>query len=561
MTPFTRFLIRAAATYILLFIPDLFLFAADYRTTGFKRSTAIVTIIIVASLLAVMKRSPLKTFLIFAICIQQAIWCGSIVYFGDILTPDKLLLSTLEHQDVLLELKSAAELLWPIMAVELFTLIGLLRLHSKDVENNISPRQLAAGFAIILICGLPIRWVRNFPAIRWVQSEWYVFAPSLSNATATAFPQAVAATLDAAASKAKWPDINVPQLTYGPPRAATEPTIVVLVMGESINPMQLSLFDPEKTTTPRLQDLSKAPPTGFELISRIGFAAGVATLASVPQFIRPSHDPLQIPSKNLFDIAQENKFDSWYLSTQSGTFLSVAGGAKSARRVVTSELTSPAKKALSDAYLVELQREALADRSRHSFIFLHQRTNHAPYTGYCAEQAAPSGSDDSERIQDYQSGLRCWDSNVRQLLDQLRDYPGAVYAFVTSDHNEFMDEDGLWGHTHLMLENAMVPMLLFTNRPQSAIARGFKSRQMMSAFAFTQDVSSAIGTELIAEGFPDDIMLLNGTLQLGVGTSIFAKRMSPWNFETKTFVGGQETSRTVVDIPDARQADTRGPQG
>lgn len=561
MTPFTRFLIRAAATYILLFIPDLFLFAADYRTTGFKRSTAIVTIIMLASLLAVMKRSPLKTFLIFAICIQQAIWCGSIVYFGDILTPDKLLLSTLEHQDVFLELKSIAELLWPIMAVQLFTLIGLLLLHSKDVEDNISPRQLATGFAIILVCGLPIRWVRNFPAIRWVQSEWYVFSPSLSNATATAFPQAVAATLDAAASKAKWPDINVPPLTFGPSRAATEPTIVVVVMGESINPLQLSLFDPTKKTTPRLQDLSVAPPKGFELISRIGFAAGVATLASVPQFIRPSHDPLQIPSKNLFDIAQDNKFDSWYLSTQSGTFLSVAGGAKSARRVVTSELMSPGKKSLGDAYLVELQREALADRSSHSFVFLHQRTNHAPYTGYCAEQAAPSGPDDSDRILDYQSGLLCWDSNVRQLLDQLRDFPGAVYAFVTSDHNEFMDEDGLWGHTHLMLENAMVPMLLFTNRPQSTIARGFKSRAMMSAFAFTQDVSSALGTELIAAGFPDDVMLLNGTLQLGVGTSIFAKRLSPWNFETKTFVGGQETSRTVIDIPEARQADSRGPQG
>ena len=557
MTPIARFLCRAALTYFLLFIPDLALYAADYRTTGFQRSTAIVTVLALASWLAVMKYSTFKTLLIVAICFQQAIWCGAIVYFGDALRPDQLQLFTNEVNDTLLVLTSEMKLLAPILIIQFVTLLGLLHLHRKDIEDNVRPTQLAMICAAIIVAGLPIRWVRNFPAIRWVHSEWHVFPPNLTNATATAFPQAVAAALDTAASTANWPDMKVAQLQYGPPRTAGEPTLVVVIMGESINPFQLSLFDQDKLTTPRLQSLRQAPPDGFELIPRIGFSAGVATLASVPQFIRPSHDPLQMPTKNLFEISRENNFDSWYFSTQSGVFLSVAGGAPSARRVVTAELIGPSQIALKDAYLVDLEREALSARSRLSFIFMHQRTNHAPYTGFCTDAAKASGADISDRILAYQSGIRCWDSNVHALLDPLKDWPGAVYAFVTADHNEFMGEDGMWGHTHPVLRNALVPMLLFTNRPQSAIAHSFRSRPMLSAFAFTQEVSRALGTELIAPGFPDDVMLLNGTLQRGVGISLSVKQIAPWKFEVKTFVAGKEASRKIVDIPEARSADNR----
>jgi glucan phosphoethanolaminetransferase (alkaline phosphatase superfamily) len=108
----------------------------------------------------------------------------------------------------------------------------------------------------------------------------------------------------------------------------------LFIMGESINPVRLSLFEASADTSPNLSSWRTDPPKGMHLFSRIGFASGVATLASVPSLIRVAFIPIEGERRglNLFKLARKTGFSTWYFSSQGHHFLATAGGAPGAVR-------------------------------------------------------------------------------------------------------------------------------------------------------------------------------------------------------------------------------------
>ena len=79
------------------------------------------------------------------------------------------------------------------------------------------------------------------------------------------------------------------------------------------------------------------PPDGFTLIPQIGFSGGLDTYASVPGFLRAAYWPVQAQKfgVNLFELAHQQGFKSWYFSAQTLNFLEAAGGAPHAERIAT----------------------------------------------------------------------------------------------------------------------------------------------------------------------------------------------------------------------------------
>jgi glucan phosphoethanolaminetransferase (alkaline phosphatase superfamily) len=104
-----------------------------------------------------------------------------------------------------------------------------------------------------------------------------------------------------------------------------------------------------------------------------------------------------------------------------------------------------------DDGLAKLAAE-VPNRGENSFIFLHERVNHSPYTTNCSP--APQGvsifkpetdSSDARRRAAYDNGLRCWDHQLTTLVAPFLKRHGAVHIFHMSDHNELMAENGRWG--------------------------------------------------------------------------------------------------------------------
>jgi glucan phosphoethanolaminetransferase (alkaline phosphatase superfamily) len=97
------------------------------------------------------------------------------------------------------------------------------------------------------------------------------------------------------------------------------------------------LYDFKADTTPNLSSWRANLPARFTLIPRLGFSGGLDTYASVPTLLRAAYWPVQAQTfgVNLFELAHQQGFKSWYFSAQTLNFLEAAGGAPHAERIAT----------------------------------------------------------------------------------------------------------------------------------------------------------------------------------------------------------------------------------
>jgi len=214
-----------------------------------------------------------------------------------------------------------------------------------------------------------------------------------------------------------------------------------------------------------------------------------------------------------------------------------------------------------DDGLTKLAQEIPED-SEKSFVFLHQRVNHTPYTSNCAP--APEGlyifhaetsSTDDRRRAAYDNGLRCWDRDVSAIVEPFLKRPGAVHIFITADHSELMAENGRWGHGFTDLRVAMVPMMLLTNRPESDVATLFKSWSPPTTYHLAQTVAQAFGVRLETPDVPADRFFLNSTMPFALAGFMEVEQIKPGVYRVKSFArNGQLLSQEITNLPEAAAA-------
>lgn len=273
---------------------------------------------------------------------------------------------------------------------------------------------------------------------------------------------------------------------------------IAVIMGESINPSRMDIFKRGLNLTPNL--LALAESTGpYRLIVKRGLSAGVASNASVTGFLGGSPFPWRAEgSRSVFDLATQQGFETFYWSAQTRSPIELLDGG----RFVGSEHCfehSPADFAVRKDWLLVDKLNAYPP-GRREFFFVYPRCNHSPY--FChgrtpSAPAAPSKTGNDWLVHNYDLGMREFDKLVSDLLAGFRARAsGDLFVFITSDHNELLGEGGLAGHTlsdHAI--GALVPSMLYTNRPDHPVAQAFNAAEFPSAFFLSSLVMSLMGVE------------------------------------------------------------------
>ena len=91
-----------AASWLLLFLPDLLLYWSGYSVQSAVRFKAILFTAVAALLISTAKSRRFRMAAIAFLVINQLIWTGYAVYFGQPLSPEHLLLVQYEATDTLL---------------------------------------------------------------------------------------------------------------------------------------------------------------------------------------------------------------------------------------------------------------------------------------------------------------------------------------------------------------------------------------------------------------------------------------------------------------------------
>ena len=535
-TKLTRLAILWVATSILLLLPDFLLYWSGYSVTAALHDKPRIVALVLALLISTTAWRNFRMAAITFLALNQLIWTGYVVYFGKPLSPEHLLVFTMEVSDTFWGVLAEWRSLLPWLAALLASSALLVFIHWPERRTAEWRSHVSAWIILAVVIASPAIWLMAkrlegaFPAAKTAS----MYGP---------FQALVGAVRIGMSHMAAGADFNVHGQTQQQIALPGEPVTVVVVMGESINPSRLSLFGFGRETTPRLARWRTTPPAGFSFIPKIGFSGGLDTYASVPTFLRTAYWPIEVQKfgVNLFELAYRQGFKSRYLSAQTMNFLTAAGGAPHAERIETREGNQQRYAAKRDDMLVEFAKE-VPDTSEHNFVFIHQSVNHTAYTRNCLH--APQGmyvfknekgSADDERRASYDNGLRCWDRNVTMIAKQFLKRRGAVYIFITADHNELMGEDGGWGHGFDDLRVAMVPMMLLTNRPKSEVALLFKSWSPPTSYRLGQTIARALGVRLETADIAPNRFYTNSTMPFGLAGFIEAEQLKSGVYRVKRF--------------------------
>lgn len=532
------------ATWLLLLLPDLLLYWNGYAVEAAVKLKAILFTAAAALLISTAKSRRFRMAVIAFLVINQIVWTGYVVYFGQALNPEHLLLVQHEAADTLLGVLDGWQSLLPWLLTLLAGAAALVALQWPQGPYTQWRSRISGVTFVVLVVAAVAGWMLH-PRID-------AAFPGKHTASIYGPFQAAVGAVRIGLTKVAATKLNVHAQSQQGVARDDEPVTIVVVMGESINPARLSVFGFAGDTTPNLAKWRAAPPDGFTLIPQIGFSGGLDTYASVPAFLRAAYWPVQAQKFgiNLFELAHEQGFKSWYLTAQTLNFLEAAGGAPHAERIAIAK---------GDDDLARLAGEIPAS-AEPSFIFLHQRVNHTPYMNNCASDDLnifhnETGTADDRRRAAYDNGLRCWDRAVAALVEPFLKRPGAVHIFITSDHSELMAENGRWGHGFSDLRVAMVPMMLLTNRPQSNVATLFRSWSPPTTYHLAQTVALGLGVRLETTNISPRRFYLNCTMPFALAGFMEVDQLKPGSYRVQTYArNGQVLSKEVTSLPEIAAA-------
>jgi glucan phosphoethanolaminetransferase (alkaline phosphatase superfamily) len=233
----------------------------------------------------------------------------------------------------------------------------------------------------------------------------------------------------------------------------------------------MSLFGyGDRDTTPRLKKLAQ---DNGNFIFKMGISGANSTLSSVKFITNAIYEPdnlreTSLDRTNLFKLAKQSGFQTFYLSTQCDMFLSSIGGAQYIDHIVTKETDPIQIKLKKDLYLLELmQRQKYGDKN---FIVLHQSSVHSPYRAtYGQDYRAPHifSGNPKKILDDYDNAMLYNDFLISQMFEFFNKSEHPFHIIWASDHNELLGEDGMYGHGsgNLIPEAAQIPVLVQSTDP------------------------------------------------------------------------------------------------
>lgn len=262
-----------------------------------------------------------------------------------------------------------------------------------------------------------------------------------------------------------------------------DPTLVVIVVGESCNRNHMSLYGYGRETTPRLK--ARQDILVFDNV----VSANSNTLYSVMNFLTENnmehHRPLD-SCIHIFDVLHSTPYRSYWISNQAPiglwengvTNLVQNADVKTFVNVTSSSSMESTQTASYDQLLFVPLQSAISDTAKHKVVFLHLLGCHTQYNKRYPNDFAlfeDKGDKRTRNINTYDNAVYYNDFIVDSVFSMLKTYSLShpeirVSAFYFSDHGENVyDEGDYCGHNYsdkIPNANVEIPFVLWLSPSQ-----------------------------------------------------------------------------------------------
>jgi len=505
--------IGAALLAVLSIIPDQLF---SLINTGYKASFDLNTFLVlyVSFLLALLAKNkkPLVglSFLFALFIIPQFV---HFLYFGTLPEPDQAFLLITEIDEVLESLATVwfEAVLCCLLVFLVYIAIYLLglKIRRSCIKFPVAPPLLI----LILLFGVLPRKAFMADSIQYFYPDPQKY--SLTNSlmlTSWILGHEVMRTL---AGDKKTIDLQKVYPVQTVSRVIEAPEVnVIVVMGESVNPNHMSLFGYDRSTTPRMDHFKNS--NGFK--AKKIYSSAVTTKVSVPSFFNLKKYPgdtaiLRRGETNLPKLAKENGFKTWFLSTQTSNLATFVNGPGvdnfSAKEDYWDEVEQN-----KDLVLLRLVEQV--DFSAPNFVILHERGSHSPYDKFHPDEfdkyPEEGVSNDQHRVNSYDNSIYFTDyvhGEIIELIASKTSLPTII--IFTSDHGELLGENGIWGHSKLMLDAGVVPLISFCINWHDSECSVLTNEQYPVHYEVGRSIAKFLGYKVTYPNQENGIYYLNGS--------------------------------------------------
>ncbi len=493
-------------TIIALIAPDFLAQVFNDNDQAVLSGKFLLGISFFAVFLSLAPRIFVFSILTFFICIELIQFCN-LFYYGVLITSAKFRLLFEEFDEVWLVAKEAVSFLYLVPLIALVPYVILWIAYNK-LENKRFKFKLAIIPVLLLLSIIPYRVHNAYhganyypdPTDHSLRNSLY----ALTNCLYNLINPSPVIDMD-------YKDYQIESIS-----AESNKNInVILIIGESANYRHMSLFGYKRDTNPLLITLKNDP----NFIYLKGLSGGVSTPVSLSLLLNSIYEPNNLKefekkSANLFKLAKQHGFKTFYISAQSGSLLTNIGA-----EFIDYKLFRKKAPLLFSKYQDEALLKIIPDLdyAKQNFIVINQRNAHAPYEENYAYNPKfnyfPANKENYQqfRIDTYDNAMRYNDYLIYQMIQFYKQkFSGPTYIFFTSDHGEVLDSSKVaFGHAELKEEVAEVPFLAYIQNADLYQIRQLK--QPVFHYELSQLIANILGFKINNPNQKDSVFYIHGT--------------------------------------------------
>jgi heptose-I-phosphate ethanolaminephosphotransferase len=272
---------------------------------------------------------------------------------------------------------------------------------------------------------------------------------------------------------------------WNPQITAKDPKTFVLVLGESSNRSDWSLYGYKRKTTPNLDAIA-----GEMLVFRDAVSSWGSTNREVTRMFTVAdheNDNSWRAEPDVIGLAKAAGYKTFWLTNQNGFLINTVFAQQADQfTIVNSGLGQRSDTSLDEKLLPELDK-ALADPAERKFIVLHTIGSHQHYQLRYPENFAVYDNADDEVAQEmaakwsglavarnhYDDTIRYTDFIISSVISRLKaDKVTNSEMLFLSDHGQEVGQlTDVWGHQLFLESGFTVPMILWLKDNPALLAR------------------------------------------------------------------------------------------
>lgn len=266
-------------------------------------------------------------------------------------------------------------------------------------------------------------------------------------------------------------DINFQDYIIEKKKHFEKPNVVILLVVESMNFKHLNLYGYERNTTPNLNKLKN----NNNFIYKEALSSSISTSSALPFLFNIIREPgnfklLSNKNNNLFKLAQNNDFKTYFFTSQESKVLNDVG-VNFCDVTITKEDNLLNFTNNNDEALFKYLDEAINDNGNNKFITIFQRNLHSPYESNYEERKEEfsiynikQNNRKDKMVNSYDNAVLYEDYFINQIINKISNIKDkAVILIITGDHGQMLGEDNLYGHNILDYRVAQVPFMIYYN--------------------------------------------------------------------------------------------------